>query len=115
MKRAGALLGLCMLLAAPAAASDIRVHGIGTKSCASFVYTLKSLKNEIEFNRREISQYLGWLNGYLTGAGHVVDTGPLKGLSGNEKLAWLRDYCGEHPEDPFYLAAAHLLDAYIKD
>jgi len=105
----------CLLAAAPASAEGVRAHGLGAKQCASFVYAMKSLGKGIEFNRREISQYLGWVNGYATGADLVVDTGPLKGVSGDEKLAWLRDYCGKHPNEPFYVAAAHMLDAFAPE
>jgi len=113
MKRVGLLMALCLLGIASASAEDFKAHGLGTKPCVSFVYTLNSLKAGVEVSQREISQYLGWVNGYATGAGLAVDTGPLKGVSGDDKIAWLRHYCSEHPNDPFYVAAAHLLNAFV--
>jgi len=109
-----ALMALLIQIA-PAFAGEGSVHGIGAKSCASFVFTLKNLNRDMEVNHRETSKYLGWVNGFATGAGLAMDTGPLKGVSGDEKLAWLRRYCGEHPNESFSVAAASLLDAYIAE
>jgi len=113
MNRMGLLMALCLLGVSPVSADEFNAHGLGTKPCVSFVYTLSSLKAGIEVNHREISQYLGWVNGYATGAGLALDTGPFKGVSGDEKIAWLRHYCSEHPNDPFYVAAAYLLNAFV--
>lgn len=114
MSRVVALLLLSVLVSMPVRAERVSVHGLGAKTCASFVYALTSLDKDLEFNRREIAQYLGWANGYLTALSLTVDTSGIKGRSGDEKLIWLRDYCGRNPDDAFHLAVASMAGSFGK-
>ena len=98
-------------LSISATASDangkFHVHGGGTKYCTVFTQTLDKMvqlnEGDISSDMLVFSELFGWLQGFLSAANKFTEetydiTG---GVSREEIVRWVVNYCLEHPNEYF--------------
>ena len=81
------------------------IYGAGTFSCGNWLA-----------NRRGAEQfsYNAWLLGWVSAAGHYEAHGPLRDTDSSALIAWVDNYCREHPLDQIFDAAAGLVETLAK-
>jgi hypothetical protein len=85
------------------------VWGVGQHSCGKFLENLKD-------NPKNETPYGQWLQGYITGRNHASSeiSDYAGGTDRPALMAWISNYCREHPLDSFYDAVNRLLQTLEK-
>jgi len=98
--------GSFLFLTTQIAAQEQAVLGQGNVSCGSW---LNGRKDESP----QASTRIAWVLGYVT-AFNQYGSKPKGDVSGGkdteEIMAWIDNYCGQHPSDDLYRASAALVD-----
>jgi len=99
--------------AAPPGISNAVTYGAGTDSCGTWLAS-RNAKDTGGVVRRGIN--VQWLLGWVSAAGYYEEAlnEPLRKTDGPALIAWVDNYCREHPLDPIALAATKLVATLAK-
>jgi len=99
-----------LLLAAAALQADMtEILGVGNHSCGAWSMAAEGRTGA----RAARSEYIGWLMGFLSGVNSTPAYRELAIADGQAYTAWIDGYCGDHPLDTVYVAAATLVNELI--
>ena len=90
------------------AAEEHAVLGQGNVSCGSWL-------NDRKGDDAQASSKIAWVLGYVTAFNQYGSKpeGDVSGGKGTEEImAWIDNYCGQHPSDNLYRASAALVDDF---
>jgi hypothetical protein len=112
MRRAWLLALVLALPAASATAESVRIFGSGNDTCGAYLKAHQPSRSTVGFSEDN------WIMGYvaafetseLNGSHHLaiaMDQDP------DALVAWITNYCREHPLDPIYEASDSLVAELI--
>ena len=97
-----------LFLTTQIAAQEQAVLGQGNVSCSSWL-------NDRKVDDAQASSKIAWVLGYVTAFNQYGSKpeGDVSGGKGTEEImAWIDNYCGQHPSDNLYRASAALVDEF---
>jgi hypothetical protein len=97
-----------LFLTTQIAAQEQAVLGQGNVSCGSWL-------NDRKVDDAQASSKIAWVLGYVTAFNQYGSKpeGDVSGGKGTEEImAWIDNYCGQHPSDNLYRASAALVDEF---
>jgi hypothetical protein len=97
-----------LFLTTQIAAQEQAVLGQGNVSCGSWL-------NDRKGDDAQASSKIAWVLGYVTAFNQYGSKpeGDVSGGKGTEEImAWIDNYCGQHPSDNLYRASAALVDDF---
>lgn len=97
-----------LFLTTQIAAQEQAVLGQGNVSCGSWL-------NDRKGDDVQASSKIAWVLGYVTAFNQYGSKpeGDVSGGKGTEEImAWIDNYCGQHPSDNLYRASAALVDDF---
>ena len=97
-----------LFLTTQIAAQEQAVLGQGNVSCGSWL-------NDRKGDDAQASSKIAWVLGYVTAFNQYGSKpeGDVSGGKGTEEImAWIDNYCGQHPNDNLYRASAALVDEF---
>ena len=97
-----------LFLTTQIAAQEQAVLGQGNVSCVSWL-------NDRKDDDAQASSKIAWVLGYVTAFNQYGSKpeGDVSGGKGTEEImAWIDNYCGQHPSDNLYRASAALVDEF---
>jgi hypothetical protein len=100
--------GSFLFLTTQIAAQEDAVLGQGNVSCGSWL-------NDRKGHGTGASSRIAWVLGYVTAFNQYGSKpeGDVSGGKGTEEImAWIDNYCGQHPSDNLYRASAALVDEF---
>ena len=107
-KAALVAVSLLFLLTARIAAQEQAVLGQGNVSCSSWLENHRS--DDVQGSART-----AWVLGYITAFnqyGSKPERDISEGKNTEEMMAWIDNYCRQHPADNVYRASAALVDEF---
>ena len=115
------ILAAVLMIADAAAASDdnsvVHIIGFGRGSCGNWTASAREYSPDRRITPSSLVhvKQIQWVLGYLSGVGKfTASIDPLNNMDGEGVMAWIDNYCRDHPVEQIVEAATAFVGAHLR-